>query len=250
MIFGSLYGLLLLPILLSTIGPPTEIAVRDRRDRSSACPAPSPDIRRKIRKIKTLPSHYFSRKEFPRVQSDISLSVIQEESESVRSHHQSSHEIVVQPEFVVETTITNPPPLRTHSRNFSPHPVIDEASVSRLPAPVLLMTNPSAEQKVLVDSPVPASDSENPESPISRDSPMSDSSSSGASTMSRPSSAHSFAHFAQPQTVTTKVTTTAKLKVELHAPFYESRADSSSSSSSSASRTRTGRDFKNRKCYR
>ena len=133
-IFGSLYGLLLLPILLSMIGPPAEITHRHRRDRSAACPAASPDMRRKIRKIKTLPSHYFSRKEFPRVQSDISLSVIQEESESVRSHHQSSHEIVVQPEFVVQTTITNPPPLRTHSRNFSP-PVIDDAVSTRLPAP-------------------------------------------------------------------------------------------------------------------
>jgi hypothetical protein len=246
MIFGSLYGLLLLPILLSMIGPPAEILVRDRcRDRSSSsgsCPAPSPDIRRKIRKIKTLPSHYFSRKEFPRVQSDISLSVIQEESESVRSHHQSSHEIVVQPEFVVETTITNPS-LRTHSRNFSP-PVMDEAVSHHLPPLLPLMSNPFAAQKILVDSPVPASDSENPESPISRDSPMSDCSSSGASTMSRPSSAH----FSQPQTVTTKVTTTAKLKVELHAPYFESRADSSSSNSSTTSRARaTGRDFKSRR---
>lgn len=246
MIFGSLYGLLLLPILLSMIGPPAEIVARDRcRDRTStgSCPAPSPDIRRKIRKIKTLPSHYFSRKEFPRVQSDISLSVIQEESESVRSHHQSSHEIVVQPEFVVETTITNPPPLRTYSRNFSP-PVMDEAVSHHLPPAVPLISNPFAVQKVLVDSPVPASDSENPESPISRDSPMSDSSSSGASTMSRPGSAH----FPPPQTVTTKVTTTAKLKVELHAPYFESRADSSSSNSSTTSRARTSsRDFKTRR---
>ena len=87
------------------------------------------------RRIKTLPSHYFSKREFPRVQSDISLSVIQEESESVRSHHQSSHEIVVQPEFVVETTITNPPPLRTHSRNFSPH-MTDEAVSDGLRLPL------------------------------------------------------------------------------------------------------------------
>lgn len=140
MVFGSLYGMLLLPILLSMMGPPTEeILVRDGRGSGEAG---SPDIRRKIKKIRTLPSHYFSKREFPRVQSDISLSVIQEESESMRSHHQSTHEIVVQPEFVVETTITNPPqplpPLRTHSRN---PPVMDEhvstplhSSCPRLPA--------------------------------------------------------------------------------------------------------------------
>ena len=136
MLLGSLYGLLLLPLLLSMIGPPAESSLlnepRIRGSRSSSSKtAPSPDVRHNIRRIKALPSHYFSKKEFPRVQSDISLSVIQEESESGRSHHQSTHEIVVQPEFVVETTITNPTPsqpvpsTRTHSRNLSP-PVIDE----------------------------------------------------------------------------------------------------------------------------
>lgn len=141
MLLGSLYGLFLLPLLLSMIGPPAESSLlneprlRGSRGSSSArATAPSPDVRHNIRRIKALPSHYFSKKEFPRVQSDISLSVIQEESESGRSHHQSTHEIVVQPEFVVETTITNPPPVsstRTHSRNLSP-PVIDEpVSVER-----------------------------------------------------------------------------------------------------------------------
>lgn len=148
MIFGSLYGMLLLPILLSMMGPPTEqIVVRNGRGSGEAG---SPDIRRKIRKIRTLPSHYFSKREFPRVQSDISLSVIQEESESMRSHHQSTHEIVVQPEFVVETTITNPPPqsqppplppLRTHSRN---PPVMDEHVSTPLHSSSALMTTPSA----------------------------------------------------------------------------------------------------------
>lgn len=133
--FGTLYGLLLLPILLSMIGPPTE----EQRERRTC--TQSPDIRRKIRKIRTLPSHYFSKREFPRVQSDISLSVIQEESESMRSHHQSTHEIVVQPEFVVETTITNP--TRTHSRN-PPVMMMDDAVSTRLHSSSALMTNPSA----------------------------------------------------------------------------------------------------------
>lgn len=78
---------------------------------------------------------------------------------------------------------------------------------------------------------------------------MSDSSSSGASTMSRPGSAPAYP---QPQTVTTKVTTTAKLKVELHAPYYDSRTDSSCSNSSgtNVSKSRSSRDFKSRRTYR
>lgn len=75
-------------------------------------------------------------------------------------------------------------------------------------------------------SPQP-SDRESPETPLSRDSPAS-ASDSGASTLSRSSSAttstfNGFGNLCpyQQQTVTTKVTTTAKLKVELHAPYLE-----------------------------
>lgn len=69
--------------------------------------------------------------------------------------------------------------------------------------------------------------------------------------MSRPNSAPVFSvhglsnQYSQPQTVTTKVTTTAKLKVELHAPSYcEPRAESSSSNGSST------REFRNKRTSR
>ena len=100
-ILGALNGLVLLPVLLSIIGPPPEIIPFDYEDRiATPSPTPSPCLPRKKRSVP-----YFSRRSYPRVQSEISLSTISEEPQS----YHSSHEIVVQPEFVVETTtITSP----------------------------------------------------------------------------------------------------------------------------------------------
>ena len=86
------------------IGPPSEVIPFDYEDRiSTPSPSQSPVLSRK--KLRTVSGPYFSRRSYPRVQSEISLSTISEEPQS----YHSSHEIVVQPEFVVETTtITNP----------------------------------------------------------------------------------------------------------------------------------------------
>ncbi|RWS17150.1 protein patched-like protein, partial [Dinothrombium tinctorium] len=100
-ILVGLNGLLLFPVLLSIIGPPSELTPLDNKNRiSTPSPSPSPPIQRRLRNA---PS--FSRRCYPRVHlSDISLSTIPEESQS----YQSSHEIVVQPQLVLETTtITN-----------------------------------------------------------------------------------------------------------------------------------------------
>ena len=142
---------MLLPILLSIIGPESELVSLDLPDRiSTPTPPPSPispqrstspsfDIpyeeyityrtangRRQSSghrnykvshkssneslrsgKVKTLPSQYFSLREYPPVSSEISLSTIEEES---HSNYQSSAEFIphLQPELVVKTTsITN-----------------------------------------------------------------------------------------------------------------------------------------------
>lgn len=95
------------------------------------------------------------------------------------------------------------------------------------------------QQKVVIESPVPNSDSEGPESPISRDSPLSDSSTSSGCGMSRPNSApggrassasSSSSYFLPKQTVTTKVTTTAKVK--LYTPSVSQNTPRSASASS------------------
>lgn len=90
-------------------------------------------------------------------------------------------------------------------------------------------------------SPTPSVDCETPESPFSRDSPASMSDSSGTSSTSRCSSSKSYSTSSQSagnpcqqQTVTTKVTATAKLKVEVHAPYID--RDYSSCSSTNRSR--------------
>lgn len=83
------------------------------------------------------------------------------------------------------------------------------------------------------ESPIPSSD---------RESPMSDS--SGTSSMSNESGCFSSKtssslppHGCTQQTVTTKVLATAKLKVEVHAPFLDREYSASSSSLNSSSRS-------------
>ena len=104
-------------------------------------------------------------------------------------------------------------------------------------------------QKVVIESPIPNSDSEGPESPISRESPLSDSSGSSGYTcgMSRPNSApgrvpnitssSSTSYILPKQTVTTKVTTTAKVK--LYTPTVPQNATRPSSSSNRNTNSRT-----------
>ncbi|KAK7490523.1 hypothetical protein BaRGS_00018309 [Batillaria attramentaria] len=90
-VLGVLNGLILLPVLLSFLGPRGE----DNPDRlSTPTPEPSPRLRDRDRERSSR-----SRRVYPRMNSDISLSTITEEPTQY-----SSHEIIVQPEVVVETT--------------------------------------------------------------------------------------------------------------------------------------------------
>ncbi|XP_074605757.1 protein patched isoform X2 [Brevipalpus obovatus] len=198
---SSFNGFLLFPTLLSLIGPSSDMRPFEHEDRiSTPSPPNTPPIRKKQRG-----SSKISRG-FPRVQSG-SLSTISEE----RSSFRSSHEIVVQPELVVETTTVT---------NTTPQQVMTQTTSTNLNNDKLSSDNS-------------ASDRDSPESGLSRDSPASQSD-SGASTLSHSSYATSTINpmtsqcpFPQ-QTVTTKVTTTAKLKVELHAPYKDREFSSNS----------------------
>ncbi|XP_054162571.1 protein patched-like [Oppia nitens] len=196
-VLGALNGLLLLPVLLSIIGPPPELMPFDYEDRiPTPSPVSSPTVSRK--KLRSMNGTYFTRRSYPRVQSEISLSTISEEQQS----YHSSHEIVVQPEFVVETTtITNPVNGCTQSQTTS-------ASV----------TPTSCNETTASESPTPSTDRESPAmSESSGTSSMSDNS-CGTKTSLPP---QGLSQLQSQHTVTTKVMATAKLKVEVHAPYIE-----------------------------
>lgn len=92
---GLLNGLVLLPVLLSVIGPPAEVIPLNPGD--DCIPPPTPDPSPKPER----PVRTVSRgRVYPRMPSDLSLSTITEEPTQY-----SSHEIVVQPEVVVETSV-------------------------------------------------------------------------------------------------------------------------------------------------
>ncbi|XP_052257049.1 protein patched homolog 1-like isoform X2 [Dreissena polymorpha] len=118
-LIGLLNGLLLLPVLLSICGPPSEVRPKKDTDR---IPTPSPEASPKAR-IRNLPvrATRSSRKmKFPRrIPSDISLTTITEEPSQY-----SSTEIVVQPEVVVETSI----PKDGRSGQQTAHKMADDTS--------------------------------------------------------------------------------------------------------------------------
>ncbi|CAG2100407.1 unnamed protein product, partial [Medioppia subpectinata] len=199
-LLGALNGLVLLPVLLSLIGPPSEIIPFDYEDRiSTPSPDPSPCVNRK--KQRSVSGPYFSRRTYPRVQSEISLSTISEEPQS----YHSSHEIVVQPEFVVETTtITNPMTGCTQT--------ISQTSTSASTTPT------STNETNASESPTPSTDRESPAmSESSGTSSMSDNSCGTKSSLPPQGLCQSQSQ----HTVTTKVMATAKLKVEVHAPYID-----------------------------
>ncbi|XP_048757819.2 protein patched homolog 1-like isoform X2 [Ostrea edulis] len=153
-VIGLLNGLLLLPILLSLIGPKAEIRPKNDEER---LPTPSPEPSPKPKK-KSSSSGSRSRGSgkhfYPRIPSDLSLTTITEEPTQY-----SSHEIVVEPEVVVETT-TIPtkqggsiPSSGENSRNATP-----TASVTTLPQTHhVTRVKATATVKVEVHTPIPGS---------------------------------------------------------------------------------------------
>ncbi|XP_076319648.1 protein patched-like isoform X2 [Tachypleus tridentatus] len=174
---GAVNGLAVLPVLLSLVGPPGEVIPHDDPDRiATPSPEPSPPRQR------TQTSRHFSRRVYPRVNSEISLSTITEEPQS----YHSSHEIVVQPEVVVETTtITNT--TATSGGNISTTTTTNKRDTS------------------MVNTSTVSDDKQANSRSTSHTASDSGSSSSQSNTMQT--------------AVTTTVTATAKVKVEVHTPL-------------------------------
>lgn len=104
---GFLNGLLFFPMLLLLIGPPAEVRPLKYPDRMCT-PSPEP-----IKKPRRSSSCRQAPPPPPRRHREPSLSTITEEP---GSWHSTTHEIVVEPELVVETTtFTRPqPPVSIH----------------------------------------------------------------------------------------------------------------------------------------
>uniref|UniRef100_T1IK20 SSD domain-containing protein n=1 Tax=Strigamia maritima TaxID=126957 RepID=T1IK20_STRMM len=141
-VIGLINGLLFFPILLSLIGPSAEVIPKDNPDRiATPTPEPSPPrVRYKCKKNKA--DLQQNRRMYP---SEISLSTITEEPPS----WQSSHEIVVQPEVVVETTTSYP---RNEDKNDEDS---SSTNVPNYPTAVTTKVTATAKVKVEVHTPFP-----------------------------------------------------------------------------------------------
>ncbi|XP_063239039.1 protein patched [Bacillus rossius redtenbacheri] len=181
-LIGLVNGLVFFPVILSLIGPGAEVEPRDHEDRiATPSPPPSPARHRtgscRVGRVAPPPRAPCGVGGGGRLHAAPSLTTITEEGnswQSSRSTH-STHEIVVQPELVVETTTNYGPATQTTTQTG-------------------------------------------------------DRSSSQSSTPPPPG--HS---------VTTKVTATAHVKVEVHTPLSGSADREAGSSGGSSSRSRSSR---------
>ncbi|KAL3869781.1 hypothetical protein ACJMK2_042418, partial [Sinanodonta woodiana] len=161
-LIGLLNGLLLLPVLLSIVGPNGEVRPKNNADRIPT-PSPDPSPKPKPKKLRPVRTTRSSRRLYPKIPSDISLTTISEEP----SQYSSSHEIIVQPEVVVETTTVPTEGGATggrsrsgsiggsscSSRNSSPH----ASEVSIPTATHVTRVTATATVKVEVHTPLPGS---------------------------------------------------------------------------------------------
>lgn len=148
-VIGLFNGLVLLPVLLSILGPRGEVRPFDDGDR---LPSPSPEPSPKPKKKSASRSTRSSRRLYPRIPSDISLTTISEEPTQY-----SSHEIIVEPEIIVETT-TVPMNGTQHSTNSSRNNT-PPTSATSTPPPSRHVTRVTAHAtvKVEVHTPIPGS---------------------------------------------------------------------------------------------
>lgn len=150
-VIGLLNGLLLLPILLSLFGPKAEIRPKNDEDRlPTPSPEPSPKpVKKKSSSVSR--SRGSGRHFYPRIPSDVSLTTITEEPSQY-----SSHEIVVEPEVVVETTTvpTNPGSISSsddESQGERPPPSMSSAPQTHH----ITRVKATATVKVEVHTPIP-----------------------------------------------------------------------------------------------
>nr|CAD7431039.1 unnamed protein product [Timema monikensis] len=103
-LIGLVNGLVFFPVLLSLIGPAAEVVPYDHPDRiSTPSPPPSP-VRTRVGSCRVSKVAPPRRGQCNRLHAEPSLTTITEEGNSWHS----THEIVVQPELVVETTTYGP----------------------------------------------------------------------------------------------------------------------------------------------
>nr|CAD7573268.1 unnamed protein product [Timema californicum] len=101
---GLVNGLVFFPVLLSLVGPAAEVVPYDHPDRiSTPSPPPSP-VRTRVGSCRVSKVAPPRRGQCNRLHAEPSLTTITEEGNSWHS----THEIVVQPELVVETTTYGP----------------------------------------------------------------------------------------------------------------------------------------------
>lgn len=145
-VIGLLNGLVLLPVLLSILGPKGEVRPKDDGDR---IPTPSPEPSPKPKKKSGGPRRS-GRRTYPRIPSDISLTTISEEPTQY-----SSHEIVVEPEVVVETTTVPMSGIQTSTS--SRHNTPPTSVTSTPPSRHVTRVTAHATVKVEVHTPIPGS---------------------------------------------------------------------------------------------
>nr|CAD7262461.1 unnamed protein product [Timema shepardi] len=103
-LIGLVNGLVFFPVLLSLVGPAAEVVPYDHPDRiSTPSPPPSP-VRTRVGSCRVSKVAPPRRGQCNRLHAEPSLTTITEEGNSWHS----THEIVVQPELVVETTTYGP----------------------------------------------------------------------------------------------------------------------------------------------
>ena len=121
-VLGLLNGLVLLPVLLSIIGPPAEIIPLDSEEDHIPLPTPDPSPKPE-RQVRTVSRG----RVYPRMPSDLSLSTITEEPTQY-----SSHEIVVHPEVVVETSVPGASVVSTNNSSNNSRNVSIDANTMKM----------------------------------------------------------------------------------------------------------------------
>ncbi|XP_064624757.1 protein patched homolog 1-like isoform X2 [Lineus longissimus] len=142
-IIGLFNGLVLLPVLLSMLGPQGEVVPMDKSDRIAA-PSPEPSPPPPGRPQRS------TRRVYPRMPSDLSLSTITEEPTQY-----SSHEIIVHPEIVVETTTVPGSQSGSSSRSGSRNTTPSSSRQSTPPMRHVTTVKATAKVKVEVQTPLP-----------------------------------------------------------------------------------------------
>ncbi|XP_021939583.1 protein patched isoform X2 [Zootermopsis nevadensis] len=155
-VVGLITGLVFFPVLLSLIGPAAEVIPYEFPDRiSTPSPPPSPVQARvgscRVGKAPPPPRRGHSGIQCNRLHAEPSLTTITEEANSWHS----THEIVVQPEVVVETTTYGTPQNASTGGSGTSHASTSASPMSGSQSHVTTKVTATAHVKVEVHTPLP-----------------------------------------------------------------------------------------------